>query len=154
MELHGFLQGLDPPLQVHLIADLRLVLGQRRRARLGLGSGANAPLSARVQAQTKLMWGRRGQVTVKTQHGRRLDVTAPPNGSVTQLWLLVLVTGPQKQQHRGSTWIMLEAPAPPEDGPRGGRWRCAVGGALAATSVIKSLWPPKSCLSSSVASII
>lgn len=28
VELHGFLQRLDPLLQVHLIADLRLVLGK------------------------------------------------------------------------------------------------------------------------------
>lgn len=34
MELHGLLQRLDPPLQVHLIADFRLVLGQRRRAQI------------------------------------------------------------------------------------------------------------------------
>lgn len=36
VELHGLLQRLDPPLQVHLIADLRLVLEQKRRLRLGL----------------------------------------------------------------------------------------------------------------------
>lgn len=30
MELHGLLQRLDPPLQVHLIADLRLVLEQKQ----------------------------------------------------------------------------------------------------------------------------
>lgn len=28
MELHGLLQRLDPPLQVHLIADLALILKQ------------------------------------------------------------------------------------------------------------------------------
>lgn len=46
VELHGLLQGLDPPLQVHLIADLRLVLQQKRRVQLGLNGHSALGLTA------------------------------------------------------------------------------------------------------------
>lgn len=46
VELHGLLQRLDPPLQVHLVADLRLVLERKRRVRLGLGGHSASGLTA------------------------------------------------------------------------------------------------------------